>query len=109
MPEWMTQVLVTGGVPLLIVAGGYFANRRLGISSGQQTLVQTLQGEVTAYERKVNRLDSDFKACKTRLEYVERQNRELKDDVFQLRTDLTNALLKIERPRTRRTRSDDTA
>ena len=74
---------------------------------GQQTLVQTLQGEVVAYERKVNRLDSDFKACKTRLEYVERQNRELKDDVFQLRTDLTNALLKIERPRTRRTRRDD--
>lgn len=109
MPEWLTQLLITGGVPLAIVAGGYFANRKLGIASGQRTLVETLQGEVEAYQDKVNRLDGEFAACKTRLVAVEESERRLKAEVFQLRTELQNAVLKMNRPRTRRTRSDDSA
>jgi FtsZ-binding cell division protein ZapB len=109
MPEWLAQILVTGGVPLLIVAGGYFANRRLGISSGQKTLVETLQGEVAALKERDKRREDEFQGCKSRLEHVEQVNEDLKDEVFKLRTELTKLVMQQRRSRTTRTRKDDAA
>jgi ribosomal protein L29 len=107
MPDILIQAVVPGIVSLIVVGGGYWANRKLGISSGQKTLVETLQGEVVAYENKVNRLEVEFQACKSRLEDVEAVNADLKSEVFELRTQLQTMVLKVNRPRTRRTRTDD--
>ena len=107
MDPLIVQGLVAGGVSLTVVAAGYFANRKLGISSGQKTLVETLQGEVVAYENKVNRLEVEFQACKSRLEDVEAVNADLKSEVFDLRTQIQTMVVKANRPRTRRTRTDD--
>jgi chromosome segregation ATPase len=114
MPDWALQLLITGGVPLAIVAGGYFANRKLGISSGQKTLVETLQGTVAAQKTEIDRaarqiteMRGVIETCKARLEHVESDNAELKQEVFDLRTDLQKAMSR--RPRTTRTRRDDSA
>jgi chromosome segregation ATPase len=107
MPDILIQAVVPGIVSLIVVGGGYWANRKLGISSGQKTLVETLQGEIVAYEGKVNRLEVEFVACKSRLEDVEAVNADLKSEVFELRTQLQTMVLKVNRPRTRRTRTDD--
>lgn len=107
MPEWIIQLLISGGVPLVIVGAGYAANRRLGISTGQKTLVETLQSNVAALQERDAIREREFKACKLRLEHVEADNADLKQEVFELRTDLTKAMAR--RARTTRTRKTDDA
>lgn len=97
MPEWLNQLVISGGIPLVIVGAGYFANRKLGIASGQRTLVEVLQGEVEALQTRDKRRQDEFSECKGRLMAVEESERRLKAEVFQLRTDLTAALLRMDR------------
>ena len=94
--DWL-NVVVPGVVSLTVIAGGYFANRKLGISAGQQTLVETLQGTVAAQRQKIDDLQQAFDVCKERLEHVEQSVKDLKDDNFQLRTDLQNAIFERRR------------
>jgi uncharacterized coiled-coil protein SlyX len=98
----LLNVVVPGAVSLLVIAGGYFANRKLGISAGQRTLVETLQGTVAAQREEMVRMKSEFADCKGRLEHVEETVRDLKQENFDLRTDLTNALLLTRTPRRKR-------
>lgn len=105
MPDILIQAIVPGIVSLIVVGGGYLANRRLGISSGQKTLVETLTANVSALQARDAIREQEFKACKTRLEHVEADNADLKAEVFELRTDLQKAMAR--RARTSRTRSND--
>ena len=107
MPEWLNQLLTSAGIPLIIVGAGYLANRKLGIASGQRTLVEVLQGEVAALQSRDKRREDEFKECKGRLFAVEESERRLKAEVFELRTAYQNLLIKLERPKTRKTRRDD--
>ena len=109
MEPLIIQALVAGGVSLTVVAAGYLANRKLGISSGQQSLVATLQGEVSALKDRDVRREAEFQGCKVRLAHVEQIVEDQKAEIFQLRTDLTKQLIEATRPRprTRRTRTDD--
>lgn len=103
MESLLIQAVVPAVVSLIVIGGGYLANRKLGISSGQKTLVETLQAEVEALQNRDRRRDGEFQECKTRLEHVERSNDDLRDEVFSLRTELQ----KMKRPPTRRTRTND--
>ena len=104
METVLVQAIVPAIVSLIVIGGGFLANRRLGISTGQQTLVQTLQSEVAALQDRDTRREREFRECKERLEHVERANADLKDEVFELRTQLQRMTV---RPKTRRTRTDD--
>lgn len=95
----LLNVVVPGVVSLIVIGGGYLANRKLGIASGQQVLVTTLKGEVQVYEAKVNRLEAEFVGCKARLEDLEAVVENLKAENFELRTDLTKRLLTTRRRR----------
>ena len=109
MEPLIIQALVAGGVSLTVVFAGYLANRKLGISSGQRTLVETLQSTVTAQNNEITRMRVEFDGCKARLNDVEAVVAHLRQENFDLRTDLTKRLLEATkpRPRTRRTRTDD--
>ena len=107
MNDLLVQALVPAIVSLVVIGGGYLANRRLGISAGQKTLVETLQSEVEALQVRDTRRGLEFNECKRRLESVEESERRLKQEVFDLRTQLQATMLKVNRPRTRRTRTTD--
>ena len=107
MNDLITTILVPAVVSLIVIGAGAWSNRKLGIGSGQRTLVTTLQGEVAALKARDERREREFDACKERLEHVEQSNDDLRGEVFQLRTQLTTLVLKASRPRTRRTRTDD--
>ena len=92
-----------------VVLGGYVANRKLGISEGQKTLVSTLKDEVAALKTRDDRRDREFEACKTRLAHVEQVVEDQNREIDRLRDELMNQLAVATKPRRRtsRTRSDD--
>ena len=78
----------------IVVIGGYFANRRLGLTEGQRSLVSTLKDQVAALENDLKRVKVDKDECFERLERAEQTISDLRDEVFQLRTAITNKFLK---------------
>lgn len=93
MNDLLTNVLVPAAVSLVVIGGGYVANRRLGIATGQQSLVKTLQDNVSALKDENSRIKAEMAACKTRLEDLESVVEDLKAENFDLRTELTKTLL----------------
>lgn len=77
MPSFIAEGVIPAVVSLVVVAGGYLANRRLGIAGGQQILVSTLKDSVKALTDKVGLLEAEQAACKKRLADVEQSEYEL--------------------------------
>lgn len=78
-------------ITLVVSVGGVFLSRKLGLTPAQTKYVETLEGLNDVLQKKISILEADLKETMAKVGHLEQEVQDLKQENFELRTQLAEA------------------